>query len=258
MNWSRLPSSQFQWWECVKVFLTAIISRTFSFPILHNIPFFPLYHLAFGLFSFGIFHRQNNCFLCNTCVCGCGKVLLLRKWFWHLTDVNKPFLEWTRSLCRMQWAGEHQSAEVHQTQTVRTSGQRFLSSCWDMRSRLFPHPVWSSALLISAYVIWPVTARGLGRLRRGGARVITLHHLRTPLFSFHLAPLPSLSVPIFLLPPVDTSLLAERRRQWRPLPLWADAIWAFRDTGDASCCPMHLHRRAQKAQHSAHKQCFFN
>lgn len=52
-----------------------------------------------------------------------------------------------------------------------------------------PHPVGGSALLISAYVIWAARARGSGRWRQGCVRVITLHHLSTPLFFHFSSPL---------------------------------------------------------------------
>lgn len=98
-----------------------------------------------------------------------------------------------------------------------------------------------------------MTARGLGRLRWGCVRVITLHHLSTSVFFPHLTSPPCLTPPFFL--PVDTSLLAKRRRQCpRPSPLWLDAICAFRDTGDMSCS-MHL-PCMHKHEQTARKQYF--
>lgn len=98
-----------------------------------------------------------------------------------------------------------------------------------------------------------MTARGLGRLRWGCVRVITLHHLSTSVFFPHLTSPPCLTPPFFL--PVDTSLLSKRRRQCpRLLPLWLDAICAFRDTGDMSCS-MHL-PCMHKHEQTAHKQYF--
>lgn len=155
------------------------------------------------------------------------------------------------SQCALQWLGVSATRSVPVI-SVSSPG------CWDLRSRLFPHSVGNWApLLISAYVIWPVTARGLERLRLGCARVITLHHLRTPLFCLHLAPPPSLHPP----PPPGRPYFTPRwKAATMPLQhplslLWLDAICVFRDTGSLRCCPMHL-PPVHKHKQTASKQCF--